>query len=326
MSPARRVLFVVTRPLDTGSGRTRVGVFLEPLKRRGVDARVVLWAPRRRAHVARAAARILAIAARCDVVVLQKPALPPWLLVAVRRVARRLVVDVDDAVWVSPAAAYAVRFDHAARLADLVVAGGNHLAAEISGRVPTPVEVVPAAIDLAAVRPADGGRHGPPTFVWTGSNPNYADFDEEVVAALRNATAAGARVRFVSDRPPPFAVEHELTPWTPEAEAAALAASDVGLMPLRDEPRSRGRCGYKAALYLAAGLPVVAADVGVAPEIVGDVGALVEPGGWSGTLTEIVRRPDQWRRLAPRARARAEVRHDREVLADRWAELLGARR
>ncbi|RMH77851.1 MAG: glycosyltransferase, partial [Actinomyces sp.] len=221
--------------------------------------------------------------------------------------ARRLVVDVDDAVWVSRAAAtYAARFDHAARLADLVVAGGHHLAAEISGRVATPVEVVPAAIDLAAVRPGDGERTGPPTFVWTGSGPNYADFDDEVVAALRNATAAGARIRFVSDRPPPFAVEHELTLWTPEAEAAALAASDIGLMPLRDEPRSRGRCGYKAALYLAAGLPVVAADVGVAPEIVGDVGALVEPGGWSGTLAEIVRRPDQWRRLAPRARARAE--------------------
>src|SRR5262249_30394047 len=58
--------------------------------------------------------------------------------------------------------------------------------------------------------------------------------------------------------------------WTSDGERDAILSFDLGIMPLRDDQRSRGRCGYKAIEYMAAGLPVVASPVGATSEVVDD--------------------------------------------------------
>jgi glycosyltransferase involved in cell wall biosynthesis len=61
-------------------------------------------------------------------------------------------------------------------------------------------------------------------------------------------------------------LESEFVPWSPESETSAIAHADIGLMPLVDDERTRGRCGYKAIQYGAAGLPCVVMGVGGAAE------------------------------------------------------------
>ena len=39
-------------------------------------------------------------------------------------------------------------------------------------------------------------------------------------------------------------------------------------MPLRDDPRSKGRCGYKAIQYMNLGIPVITNEVGSSCEII----------------------------------------------------------
>ncbi|MRR34164.1 glycosyltransferase, partial [bacterium] len=57
-------------------------------------------------------------------------------------------------------------------------------------------------------------------------------------------------------------------PWSEETEVSGINSFDVGIMPLRDDPWERGKCGYKLIQYMACGRPVVASPVGVNRAIV----------------------------------------------------------
>jgi glycosyltransferase involved in cell wall biosynthesis len=52
-------------------------------------------------------------------------------------------------------------------------------------------------------------------------------------------------------------------PWSEEAEEKILQSINIGILPLTDDEWSRGKCGYKALLYMSHGIPVIASPVGV---------------------------------------------------------------
>ena len=69
---------------------------------------------------------------------------------------------------------------------------------------------------------------------------------------------------------------------------AALARFDVGVMPLPDDPWTRGKCGYKLLQYFAAGVPAVASPVGVNATLLASGGGLAATGAraWRAALEE----------------------------------------
>jgi glycosyltransferase involved in cell wall biosynthesis len=58
--------------------------------------------------------------------------------------------------------------------------------------------------------------------------------------------------------------------WNYEEEIDDLHTFDIGLMPLTDDPWSRGKCGFKLLQYMAVGVPAVCSPVGVNEEIVSE--------------------------------------------------------
>ncbi|MDE2828935.1 MAG: glycosyltransferase family 4 protein [Gemmatimonadota bacterium] len=80
--------------------------------------------------------------------------------------------------------------------------------------------------------------------------------------------------------------------WTLKTEVGYLQTFDIGLMPLPDDPFTRGKGGYKLLQYMACGLPVVASPVEINCEIVtpGKTGFLAETDAewieFLGTLIE----------------------------------------
>ena len=58
--------------------------------------------------------------------------------------------------------------------------------------------------------------------------------------------------------------------WTLDGEVELFNTCDVGVYPLADDEWSRGKCGFKAIEFMACGVPVVAAAVGVNREIIDD--------------------------------------------------------
>jgi glycosyltransferase involved in cell wall biosynthesis len=78
-------------------------------------------------------------------------------------------------------------------------------------------------------------------------------------------------------------VEVENAAWSLEREVELFQSCDVGVYPLADDEWSKGKCGFKAIQFMACGVPVVAAAVGVNREIIQD--------GVNGFLAST---PDEW--------------------------------
>jgi glycosyltransferase involved in cell wall biosynthesis len=54
----------------------------------------------------------------------------------------------------------------------------------------------------------------------------------------------------------------KLIPWTLETELYELSKFDIGLMPLTNGEKEKGKCGFKIIQYMAMGIPSVASNVG----------------------------------------------------------------
>lgn len=322
-----RVALVVRDGRENPATRIRMLQLVPALQDAGIDTRVVPWRPRSRRAVVAGAQQILSSAAWADVIVLQRPNQPPWLLHALRRINSRIIVDVDDAVWVGGGGAAAPnaerRFNLAVHSARAVVTGSEYLARH-ARRLSSAADVVVArsAVDLGRVGPSSRVEDVVPTILWIGTKGNFADFEQPVLRALADVIASG-KASFVVISSAPFTAVPgvEFVAWSEAAEERLLARSSIGIMPLRDDLRSRGRCGYKAIQYMAAGLPVVASPVAAACELVqpNRTGALAgDEEEWRSALASLVTKPERRAMLGAAGREWVEQNASTEVFAGRF--------
>lgn len=260
--------------------------------------------------------RLFAALGRYDVVVLARRLLGEGDLVALRRAARALVLDLDDAVWTRPFRASQAghterrlrrRFADALRASDLVVVGSAALRDELRGRHPR-VRVVPPTSLVPPAAPHGGQGAGQPVrLVWIGSRATlpYLESIGPVLRALARE-AVPFHLEVVADAAPslPREVQVTFTPWSLEAEAGALARADVGLYPLAGDAWSRGKCAYKVRRYMAFGLPTIASRHGAGLEALDppEAGLMADDEGeWLRALRTLLADPALRRRLGARA-------------------------
>ena len=280
--------------------------------------------------------------AAADAVIVQRKLLPRWAIALLRRRVRRLIFDYDDAVWLRDS--YSPRgFDDPKRLArfravvaaaDVVVAGNTFLAGEARQCTdPSRVLVIPTCVepgkyparawsDLSAA-----GPHQPLRLVWVGSHSTLRGLERfaPTLAAIGRALP-GTRLKLVCDR---FLTIPDLTvdecPWHGDTEAAEIAAADVGIGWVPDDPWSRGKCGLKLLQYHAAGLPVVANPVGVQAEIVrdGETGFLATTSEeWVAAVARLAADPYLRDRLGHAGRLQVEERYSVAAGAAAWLAAL----
>ena len=74
---------------------------------------------------------------------------------------------------------------------------------------------------------------------------------------------------------PPVPLSRTVVPvenldWSLATETTDILNFDIGIMPLRDDEWSRGKCAFKALQMMALGVPVVASPVGANQEVIQD--------------------------------------------------------
>jgi glycosyltransferase involved in cell wall biosynthesis len=301
----------------------------------GRRARILLGARRRLRR------RLAATDSRWEVAFVQRQIdlLPTRSLERRALTGRASVLDVDDALWLDtrpearghPLAGVkrtAPKVAWLAGAAELVIAG-NELLAEWLSRYAAEVEVVPSLVDTRTIPVRQHEQSDSIVLGWIGS-PSTAKYLAAAVEMLRRVPNAAPELRWelvAMGGPLPRIPGITCTelPWSEPGERDLLAKMDIGLMPLPDTAWARGKCAYKALLYMAAGVPVVCDDVGVSARVVGDgVGGLVAtaPVDWTEALVTLGRDAGLRARLGSAGRERVEAEFSVSVWTPRLITLI----
>ncbi len=320
-------LLILSNNTSRASFRQRIAVYLDTLGASDIDCHVEQlpqWIMSRR--------RLFMRAKDFDAVFLHKKLLNPFDAYYLKKYAKKIIYDFDDAVMFDdkhperPHHKRQTSFRRTAALADLVIAGNFYLA-EHARRFNPNVEILPTGLDTKAYKTTTKkAGDGKIRLVWIGSRPTLPHL-KHISPALEEISSRFDNVvlKIISDEF--FDLKNisvEKLSWSLETEAAELVSSDIGLAPLVDNNFTRGKCGFKILQYQAAGLPIVASPVGINAELVRDdvngyhAAAVTD---WVEKLSALVKDTSIRTRMGQSAKQMV-VSYDLSVLAPRLLALI----
>lgn len=351
-----RVLFLIPHPEEAASGRLRVLQYLPWLRRQGVQCDVrpfmspalyrMLYQPGRLplkigmsvAAMLRRCSDVIR-SARADVVVVHREALPLGTALLERLMARlcpAVIFDFDDAIYLnhaSAANAWTRVFRNAQKTPTIVslsshVIVGNRILEAYARQYNPRVSVIPTPVDTARFYP----RPLPPmakrvVIGWMGSHTTAS-----YLGALQGPLTVLARryahleVRVVGAASLPLHLPNlRVVQWRLEREREELHQFDIGLMPMPDDDWARGKCAFKALLYMSAGIPVVASPTGINGDVVRDgvngfLAANEEQ--WVERLSQLIEHRALRDQMGRAGRAIVEQEYSLGVTAPRFLQVL----
>jgi glycosyltransferase involved in cell wall biosynthesis len=161
------------------------------------------------------------------------------------------------------------KIDVVMRRAALVMAGNEYLADRARRAGSRRVELMPTVIDIDRYEPRSDFSDDRFIVGWIGSKTTTRYVRMAQPALTELARDGLSRLMLVgADKIDLPGIAIERRRWSEDTEAADVMSFDVGIMPLTDDPWSRGKCGYKLIQVMACGIPVIASPVGVNRQIV----------------------------------------------------------
>lgn len=276
-------------------------------------------------------------AAQADVVVLQRKLLPFWQLRLLRKNAKCLIYDFDDALFFrdwearkSPTSWQRLaHFWATLYAADAVIAGNDYLQEQAASFVdPEKVHLIPTCLAPGRYPLAEHRRRGAEAkLVWIGQRSTLSSLEHaQPSLAAAGARLPGLELRVICDQFPAIAglqVVERL--WSEATEATDVADADVGISWLPDHPWSLGKCALKVLQYMAAGLPVVANPIGIHSQLIvhGETGYLAStPEEWAAAIQRLANHPELRQRMGHAARQRVTCDHSVSRWAGEFADLI----
>lgn len=266
------VLFVVPR-VDKASTRYRVLQYLPYLENQGISFSIKETSKKSRDWFA-----LFRRMKQADIVFIQKKIFSRFEIFLIRRIAKRIIFDIDDSIMFKDGSVTAAslrrqakRFGRMVRNADLIICGNEYLRTHCESLNPN-LRLLPTPIDTKRyVEKKDSScDSGMITLGWIGSRVTLK-YLKDIAPALAEVArrCSGSRLKIVADE---FfdikGMEVIKQPWSDAEEIADLHSFDIGLMPLVDDVWTKGKCGFKLLQCMAVGMPVVCSPVGMNREIV----------------------------------------------------------
>jgi glycosyltransferase involved in cell wall biosynthesis len=261
-----------------------------------------------------------------DLVINQKCLLPTSFAQKIRRVARRILFDFDDALWTRASRPYGflTRWKVQRRLhfwlheSDLVTTA-NHVLADYAVKHSRRVQVVPMAIDTDVWKPAET----PPSVVRLGyaGSPASLPYLIAIAPRLHNLPA---QLSVMSGERPHLQQSFDYHSYMPEREVSFVQNLTLGLLPLAEDDFSRAKSPIKALQYLACGVPVVGNFIGASAEFLDNkVGRHIpSETEWAPLIRHLLAQPEQIREFGLTGRQRVLEHHDKNRVGQKWIELI----
>ena len=228
------------------------------------------------------------------------PWVPAWIEKSLTPSQPLIVYDFDDAVHEQfrehrqPIIRQLLskKIPRVAKSASGVVVGNQTLKAYFADEIGIRCQLVPSVVDVEKQIPRERSvpsETGHFVFGWIGTPVTFRAYVADLVDEFELiARKLKGEFWVIGAGEPRLSTSHvKYFSWSLREEMRLLESLDVGIMPLTEDPWSRGKCGYKLVQYMAAGKAVVASPVGVNREIVsqGRNGFLVqEAGDWAKYL------------------------------------------
>lgn len=293
----KHILFLIMGS-NVPSSKFRVLAYLPFLEEMGWDYHIVgggtgLWMKW----------KILRMARDVDLVFIQKKLFPSFYLRMLKKRNPNIIFDFDDALFAfeptrkplhlkNPGAYYTKRLLHKVLREAGVVIAGNGFLADYAKPYTRKLTIIPTPVRLSDYSSNKKGE-GPVVIGWLGTGRNLIYLREIEDVIQRIATRfPEVEWRILSDRSYELdGVAIQNIPWDDSTAMKELSRFDIGLMPLFDDPWSRGKCAFKILQYMAAGIPPVVSPVGMNTEIIqeGVTGYLAEhKEAWLDALTRLI--------------------------------------
>jgi len=193
----------------------------------------------------------------------------------------KLIFDFDDAIWLNDTSdgnsnlkwlKKPEKIGSIIELSDLVIAGNSYLA-DYARAFNNNVLIIPTTIDTNYHNPNTRTKQKAICIGWTGSSTTLKHFEHAIpfLLQLKNKYHNAISFKVIVDvdyTHPELNIKS--TRWSTETEIEELDTIDIGIMPLPNDPWSKGKCGFKGIQYMALEKPTVMSPVGVNTEIIED--------------------------------------------------------
>ena len=256
-----------------------------------------------------------------------------------RKNAKKLIFDFDDAVYMKNAVPSENDQDYVSRTrerrfariisaVDLAIAANSYLAAEAHKTAPsTKVEILPSSVDTEGLEiKTDYTLGKPPVIGWVGSKVThrYLKFISEQLCELRKKYNFILNV--ISDKNLLIpGLEIKNIKWSREAEICEISKFDIGIMPLSDDPFSQGKASYKLLQYMTAGVPSVASAVGMNIEVAGNNEFAISadsPAKFAEAVEKLLTDEKLRHTLGEKGRRKIEREYSRQVIGQKFASII----
>jgi len=272
--------------------------------------------------------KLFARAGMYDAVFVQKKLFSRIQLWYLRKKAKKIIYDFDDAImytktkYSSNTRRYK-RFKYMIKIADCIIAGNKYLA-NMSDKKKT--KIIPTVLDVANY-PLHKRRGMDVVIGWIGTKSTQ-EYLIPLETLFNNIEKKFPRVtiKIVSDEKPLFSTESvKWEKWNEKKEIEQLLSFDIGIMPLVDNPWTRGKCGFKIIQYLAGSIPVVCSPVGANIDIIKDringfyASNMPE---WEEAISALVVDLELYKKMAIEGRDNAEKNYNLSVVAPYFVKLI----
>jgi glycosyltransferase involved in cell wall biosynthesis len=261
---------------------------------------------------------------------------PPVMELLLHRLGQSFVYDFDDAIYLPPMSGDNVvrRLTRADwRVGVLcpraaLVSVGNRFLADHVAQYTDRIEIWPTTIAMSEYTPRElPPANATPVIGWSGSQ-STAPYMQSMIPLLKRLRDEHAfELLIVGAEIDLQGLEGECIPWSAKSEVPSLHRMDIGLMPLPDNPWTRGKCACKALMYLGVETAAVVSDVGVNRDAVPDgrCGFVVKDDEeWLVRLGTLLENRDLRIRMGKAGREHVAQNYSAEVWAPRIASSLRA--
>lgn len=207
------------------------------------------------------------------------PVGPPifeWLIAKV--FCKKIIFDFDDAIWLpntSENNKIVAGIKWHSKTAAICkwaykISCGNSYLCNYARHYNANVVLNPTTIDTQYLHNTINNQEAAlPVIGWTGSHSTI-DYLNDIIPVIAQLEKEFPFIFLViSNRKPHFNLKSlQFLPWNKTTEIADLSKINIGIMPLKEDAWSEGKCGFKALQYMALGAPAVVSPVGVNKKIV----------------------------------------------------------